>query len=183
MICPRVAPMAREASTAPEPSWVMFCSTRRAKYGIALIVSGTITAAVPTEVPTTNRVNGMMAMSRIRKGKDRIMLTSPETIAWERGRGASPSGAWTKSQIPSGVPSRTATGMATAIIAKVSSMAWLISGSRSMTRFISAHPLPNRRARCAGTGACHPAARRPGPAEQTWTRGASPRCGPAGSRR
>ena len=56
--------MARAASTTPLPSWVRFCSTNRAKYGMALIVSGTITAAVPMVVPTTNRVNGMMAIKQ-----------------------------------------------------------------------------------------------------------------------
>ena len=107
----------------------MFCSTRRAKYGIALIVRGTIAAAVPTVVPTSRRVNGMIAISRIRNGKDRMVFTTLLTTAKVLGQGAMPPGAWMNSQIPMGVPKSTASGIATPIMAKVCSIASVNSGS------------------------------------------------------
>ena len=91
-IWPRVAPIARAASTTPPPSWVRFCSTKRAKYGMALMVSGTITAAVPMVVPTMKRVTGMIAISRIRNGNERMVFTSPSTTLCSFGRGLSPTG-------------------------------------------------------------------------------------------
>ncbi|CAH0273632.1 hypothetical protein SRABI128_03459 [Microbacterium sp. Bi128] len=87
-----LAPMDRAASTTPPPSWLRFCSTKRAKYGMALRVSGTMTAAVPMVVPTMNLVTGMIAISRIRNGNERSRLTSPSRTRCSFGLCLSPLG-------------------------------------------------------------------------------------------
>src|SRR5699024_12336966 len=114
----------------------MFCSTRRAKYGMALMVNGTMAAAVPTVVPTSRRVSGMMAISRMRNGNERNMLTSPLTTAWSRGGGAMDPGAWTNSQTASGGANKTATGTAAPITAEDSSIACAQSERSAMIRAI-----------------------------------------------
>ena len=49
---------------------------RRATKGVAAMVSGTIEAVLPIEVPTMMRVSGIIAMSSIMKGKERRRLTT-----------------------------------------------------------------------------------------------------------
>ena len=53
----------------------MDVSTRRAKNGIAANVNGTQAAVVPMDVPTTIRVNGMMATIKMINGMERVALT------------------------------------------------------------------------------------------------------------
>ena len=67
--------MARAASTRPWSTSRIAASTSRAMKGVAAIVSGTIAAVVPIEVPATSRVNGMMATTRMMKGVERVALT------------------------------------------------------------------------------------------------------------
>ena len=56
-------------------------STRRAKNGIAAMVNGTHAAVVPMDVPTTIRVNGMIATIKMMKGTERVALTmAPNTL-------------------------------------------------------------------------------------------------------
>ena len=56
-------------------------STRRAKNGMAAIVKGTQAAVVPIDVPTTIRVNGMIATIKIMNGTERVAFTmAPNTF-------------------------------------------------------------------------------------------------------
>src|SRR5690625_4210366 len=58
----------------------MAVSTIRAMKGTAAMVSGTMAAAVPMEVPATRRVKGMIATTRMMKGVERVAFTiSPAT--------------------------------------------------------------------------------------------------------
>ena len=47
-------------------------STSRAKKGVAAMVSGTIAAPRSDDVPTTSRVNGMIATTRMMNGVERV---------------------------------------------------------------------------------------------------------------
>jgi len=81
MSCSGVAPMARAASIRPLSTSRMAFSTRRAMKGTAAMVSGTMAAVVPIEVPAISRVNGMIATTRMMNGTERVALTtSPSTL-------------------------------------------------------------------------------------------------------
>src|SRR5690625_2033623 len=63
------------ASTVPEGTSSREVSTRRAKNGAVAIVSETVAATGPIDVPTSHWVNGISATIRIAYGIDRVMLT------------------------------------------------------------------------------------------------------------
>ena len=71
----RRAPAARAASTSPPGTSRSDVSTIRAKKGMVAIASGTIAAVVPIVVPTSARVIGITATSRMMNGTERPMLT------------------------------------------------------------------------------------------------------------
>src|SRR5512138_867687 len=102
------APMACAASTSPGSTSRSAASASLATNGMAATVSGTTAAAVPIEVPTTRRVKGMIATSRMMKGVERPAFTTAPSTRWARGRGRMWPGAVTTSTIPSGTPSRPA---------------------------------------------------------------------------
>ncbi len=70
-----VAPIACAASIRPRSTSRSAVSTRRAMNGAAAIVSGTTAAAVPIDEPTTSRVNGITATSKMMNGVERTALT------------------------------------------------------------------------------------------------------------
>src|SRR5690625_434051 len=74
-ICPLEMPMAWAASTVPDGTSRSAVSTRRAKNGAVAMVSETVAAYGPIEVPTIHWVKGMRATIRIAYGMDRVMLT------------------------------------------------------------------------------------------------------------
>ena len=76
MICMVDAPMDCAASIRPLSTSRKLVSTRRAIKGAAAIVSGTIAAVVPIEVPATIRVKGMIATSKMMKGVERMAFTT-----------------------------------------------------------------------------------------------------------
>ncbi len=51
-------------------------------YGIAATASGTMAAVVPMDVPTSQRVNGMMATIKMMNGMERPMLIMTPAIRW-----------------------------------------------------------------------------------------------------
>lgn len=59
----------------------------RAKNGTRLADSGTIAAQVPSVVPTSMRVNGSIATSRMMKGMARNVFTVIDSALFRRGRG------------------------------------------------------------------------------------------------
>ena len=96
-------------------------SIRRAMKGVAAMVSGTMAAVVPIEVPAISRVNGMIATTRMMKGVERVALTSSAEHAVERRRreqfAALPLVA---RKTPSGRPSSVPMPAATATMSSVS---------------------------------------------------------------
>ena len=80
-ICSGVAPMARAASVRPGSTSRIALSTIRAMKGAAAIVSGTIAALVPIDVPAMRRVNGMMATTRMMNGVERVAFTTESALA------------------------------------------------------------------------------------------------------
>src|SRR4051794_32750673 len=72
----RFAPIDSAASITPRLTSSNVDSTNLAKYGIQLIVIGTMAAFVPIEVPTINLVKGIIAIVRIKNGKERTKLTT-----------------------------------------------------------------------------------------------------------
>ena len=78
----------------------------RPTNGMAATVSGTMAPGTPSDVPTTRRVNGMMATSKMMNGMDRPMLTiQPSTVLRARW-GFRPSLAVMTRSTPSGTPIR-----------------------------------------------------------------------------
>ena len=76
----------------------------RATKGAAATVNGTTAPGTPSDVPTTSRVNGMMATSRMMNGIERPMLMiQPSTVLTPR-FGRIPPGAVTANHMPSGKP-------------------------------------------------------------------------------
>ncbi len=73
------APIAWAASTTPASTSRRDVSTILATNGIAAIVSGTIAAPVPMEVPIKSLVNGIIATIRMTKGIDLPILTTVES--------------------------------------------------------------------------------------------------------
>ena len=131
MICRSLAPMACAASMTPRGTSRRLCSTSRAKYGMAAQASGTEAAMGPMDVPTSQRVNGTRATSRMTNGNERTMLTSQLTMANSTGFCIDWPGLSRNSQMPSGPPSSTAADRPTPIITSVSPMASQSSGSTS----------------------------------------------------
>jgi hypothetical protein len=68
-------------------------------------VSGTIAALVPTELPATKRVNGMIATIRMMNGVERTRLTTEPSTRLKIGNGRIWPGLVTTSSTPSGRPS------------------------------------------------------------------------------
>ena len=77
--------MARAASIRPGSTSRIAPSTMRAMKGVAAMVSGTIAAEVPIEVPATRRVNGMIATTRMMNGVERVALTTAPSTALATG--------------------------------------------------------------------------------------------------
>src|SRR5690606_25502366 len=88
-ICMGVAPMARAASISPLSISRIAASTRRAKKGMVAMVSGTMAAVVPIDVPVRSRVKGMIATTRMMKGVERAALTMSPTARLSAGAGKS----------------------------------------------------------------------------------------------
>src|SRR5690606_17324808 len=103
----RPAPIAWAAWTTSRSTSRSDVSTSRAKNGTAPTVSGTTTAAVPIVVPTTSRVNGMIAIISTMNGTDRPTFTITPSADFSAGSGRSPSRSNTTSATPSGSPSST----------------------------------------------------------------------------
>ncbi len=80
MIWKGEAPTDWAASMTPGSTSSSEDSMIRAIYGAAEIVSGTMAAVVPMEVPTMIRVSGMMATIRMMKGVERTALTMAPRI-------------------------------------------------------------------------------------------------------
>ena len=81
--------------------------------GTAAITSGTMAAVVPIAVPTSRRVNGIMATMRMMNGMERMALTTAPTLLLS----AAFSRIWPLpvvcSSTPSGTPMSVATSMET----------------------------------------------------------------------
>src|SRR5690606_27471705 len=106
MTCHGVAPMLCAASMTPMSTSWRAVSTSRATYGTAATDSGTMAAVVPMDVPTTHRVNGMMATIKMMNGMERPMLTmTPATRCTSR-LGRMCPGLVTTTSTPSGMPNR-----------------------------------------------------------------------------
>ena len=99
--------------------------------GTAAMVSGTIAAVVPMEVPATSWVKGMMATIRMMKGTERTALM---TAARTRLRGRH-SKIWcfavVRRRTPKGMPKSVAAIMETATMRSVSPSAFTRSAIRS----------------------------------------------------
>src|SRR5450830_30083 len=106
MICQVVAPIACAASTRPWSTSRSAVSTRRAIKGADAMVSGTMAAEVPIEVPTKKRVNGITATNRMMKGVERTALTSRPATRLKSVLGRIPLGSVRCSAAPSGTPRR-----------------------------------------------------------------------------
>src|SRR5699024_5651101 len=96
--------MAWAASTRPLSTSRRADSTRRAMKGMAAMLSGTMAAGVPMEVPTMSRVNGMMATSKMMKGVERMALTTSATARFRLTIGSTPLRSVRCSKMPSGRP-------------------------------------------------------------------------------
>src|SRR5690606_25618612 len=72
--------------------------------GAAAMVSGTMAAAVPIDVPTIKRVNGMMATSRMMKGVDLTALTTMPRPRFRLSTGSTPLRSVRCSRMPMGTP-------------------------------------------------------------------------------
>ncbi len=106
-------------------------STKRATNGAAAIVSGTIAAPEPIEVPATSRVNGMIATTRMMKGVDRVALTiMPRTALTEGAANNSPLRLVAR-KIPIGRPNIVASDAATETMNRLSPVASMIRLMRS----------------------------------------------------
>src|SRR5450830_1443013 len=104
MICQVVAPIPCAASTRPWSTSRSAVSTRRAMNGAEAIVSGTIAAAVPIDVPTKKRVNGITATSKMMNGVERTALTSRPAMRLNAMLGRMPLRSVRCRAMPSGTP-------------------------------------------------------------------------------
>lgn len=75
---------------------------------MAAIVSGTMAAVVPMEVPATMRVNGMMATMRMMKGMERMTFTMKDNGLLIAGQERMPPFSVTTRRMPSGMPTTAA---------------------------------------------------------------------------
>src|SRR5690606_9166008 len=112
--------MACAASTRPRSTSRRAVSTSRATKGAAAIVSGTMAAAVPIDVPTKKRVSGIMATSKIMNGVERTAFTSMPTVRFRLSAGSTPLRSVRCSKMPSGTPTSAPTTPDTPTISKVS---------------------------------------------------------------
>src|SRR5690606_2028410 len=115
-----VAPIACAASIRPAGTSRRAVSTRRAMKGIAAMVSGTMAAAGPIEVPTTRRVNGITATIRMMKGVERAALTMRPSTRFTGAFCRMPPVSVRIRMTPSGIPSRAAMPPETATMISVS---------------------------------------------------------------
>lgn len=92
-ICSRDPPDARATCTTDGGTERSEFSTMRVKNAIPASDIGTTAAAIPMFVPVMNRVNGMIAAIRIRKGSDRPMLMIQLKTVCRAGFSNSPPGA------------------------------------------------------------------------------------------
>ena len=92
----------------------------RAMKGATASVSGTTAAAVPIEVPTTRRVKGMIATSRMMKGTERSALITVPSTALKAGIGTKDLRSVMKRTTPRGTPRSAPTPPEMATIARVS---------------------------------------------------------------
>ena len=76
----------------------------RAINGAAPTISGTTVAVAPMLVPTTNRVNGINTIIKIKNGTERMMFTIVPNTALVFGAGQMPSLRVTTKITPSGMP-------------------------------------------------------------------------------
>src|SRR5699024_5271578 len=77
-IWPLDRPITWAASTVPEGTSRSEVSTRRARNGAVAMVSDTVAANGPIEVPTIHWVNGISAPIKIAQGIERVILTRIE---------------------------------------------------------------------------------------------------------
>ena len=101
-----VAPIDWAASTRPLSTSRSAVSTSRAMKGAAASVSGTTAAAVPMDEPVINRVNGMMATSKMMNGVERTAFTSQPTVLLSGLFSSTPPRSVRRKNTPSGIPIR-----------------------------------------------------------------------------
>ena len=91
--------------------------------GVAAIVSGTIAAPEPIDVPAISRVNGMMATTRMMNGVDRVALTMTPSTALIFGAANNSPFPLVARKMPIGRPNEVATRAATATMNRLSPVA------------------------------------------------------------
>ena len=101
----------------------MAASTIRAMKGVAAIVSGTIAACVPIDVPAIKRVNGTIATTRMIKGVERVTLTRKPRMACAAGAANNSPLLLVAKNTPSGRPNTTPNPPASATMVSVSIVA------------------------------------------------------------
>ena len=82
IICIGEAPIACAASITPLLISRIDVSTKRARNGIAAIVSGTQAAVVPMEEPAIIRVSGIIATIKMINGMERSAFTTEPNVAF-----------------------------------------------------------------------------------------------------
>ena len=87
---------------------------------MAATVSGTMAPGTPSDVPTTKRVNGMMATSKMMNGMERPMFTIQPSTVFSARCGRRPSLAVTTNSTPSGTPMTYAKNVDTMVMTIVS---------------------------------------------------------------
>src|SRR5690625_2821698 len=126
-ICPLDMPMTWAASTVPDWTSRSAVYTRRAKNGAVAMVSETVAAYGPIEVPTNHCVNGMSATIKMAYGIERVMLTiTDDKIAYKVRIGANPPGRVRCKIIPMTPPMTT---VATPEMLPLTSVSLMASGS------------------------------------------------------
>src|ERR1700712_5273344 len=119
-----VAPMLCAASIKPRSTSRSAVSTSRATNGAAAIVSGTTAAMVPMDDPTTSRVNGITATSRMINGVERTAFTTPPMTRFTARLRNTPSRSVRYSSTPSGSPKAAPTSPEMPTITSVSQNDW-----------------------------------------------------------
>ncbi len=85
----------------------------RAMNGVAAMVSGTMAAVVPIEVPAISRVKGMMATTRMMNGVERVAFTTTPSAPFSFGAANSSPLPLVARKMPSGRPSSVPINVAT----------------------------------------------------------------------
>ena len=96
--------MACAASMTPAGTSLSEDSTMRATYGAAAMISVTITAPLPVDVPSSSLAAGIMATIRMTAGIERKKFTIKPSPVLTPLLGCSPSLSVTQSTTPSGRP-------------------------------------------------------------------------------